>query len=262
MSKRISGTKEWAVVNVNCVEGCGSDCKYCYSRYNAIDRFGLVKYGEWTKEVVQENSVNKTRKLEKGVVMFPSAHDIRPSILEPCLKTIKNILKPGNKILIVSKPHLDCITRLCDELTFYKNKILFRFTIGSMNNEILKYWEPNVPLFEERFDSLKLAFTEGYNTSISCEPMLDSNNVVNLFYKLVPFVTNTIWIGKMNGIDNRVKINTEEERLAVNKIEEEQQDKNIFKIYNALKHEEKIRWKDSIKEVIGLEDGEKAGMDF
>ena len=30
--KRLFGTKEWADVNFNFINGCTHDCKYCYSK--------------------------------------------------------------------------------------------------------------------------------------------------------------------------------------------------------------------------------------
>jgi DNA repair photolyase len=106
----------------------------------------------------------------------------------------------------VSKPHLECIKKICYELVQYKPQIQFRFTIGSANSEVLKFWEPNAPSFEERVDCLKYANNEGFSTSVSCEPMLDENigDVVDI---VSPYVTDTIWIGKANQLFSRLNIN-------------------------------------------------------
>ena len=40
-SKIISGTKEWAKENVNCVTGCSNNCRYCYARAMGT-RVGIV----------------------------------------------------------------------------------------------------------------------------------------------------------------------------------------------------------------------------
>ena len=43
----ISGTREWAVENVNIILGCPHKCRYCYARANAL-RFGKIKRAaEW-----------------------------------------------------------------------------------------------------------------------------------------------------------------------------------------------------------------------
>ena len=61
------------------------------------------------------------------------------------------------------------------------------------NNEVLKFWEPGAPSFDERIACLKYAYEAGYATSISCEPMLDDK--IDLVIDAVrPDVTHSIWI--------------------------------------------------------------------
>ena len=56
--------------------------------------------------------------------MFPSTHDITPFYLPAALVTLKALLDKGNKVLIVTKPHMECITPLCAELAIYREQIL------------------------------------------------------------------------------------------------------------------------------------------
>ena len=261
-SQKVSGTKEWASATANCVTGCEHECRYCYARYNMCDRFKKVAHGDWGNKKVRPWDVKKKRQKVDGAVMFPTTHDICPSVLGECLEVIDNILSVGNDILIVSKPHLECIKAICDRFGSFKDKILFRFTIGSVNDEILSYWEPGAPKFLERLKSLRFAFLEGFKTSVSCEPMLDGNNMIQLFLTLVPYVTDSIWIGKMNHIESRVRIENEEDRLAVEKIKAGQTDICVNEIYEALKDETKVKWKESFKEVLGLELATEIGQDI
>ena len=91
--------------------------------------------------------------------------------------------------------------------------------------------------------------------------MLDSAKVVRLFHKLEPWVTDAIWIGKMNDIARRVSIRTKEDRRRVEAIEAGQTDERTRQIYAELKHHPKVKWKDSIKEVLGLKRPDEAGLD-
>ncbi|KKK65407.1 hypothetical protein LCGC14_2974430, partial [marine sediment metagenome] len=79
--------------------------------------------------------------------------------------------------------------------SFYEKRdlIQFRFTITSIDNNLLSFWEPNAPLFEERLESLIHSFEKGYKTSISVEPFLDLDPFL-LIDELAPFVTESIWI--------------------------------------------------------------------
>ena len=265
-NKKISGTAEWAVANANCITGCRHDCVYCFARYNACERFKNVAIGNWTKEKVNWKSANKSWPKILGQVMFPSTHDISPNTknlktLDANITCLKNILKPGNNVLIVSKPHIECITRICEEFKNYKSQILFRFTIGALDNEILRHWEPNAPSFGERFDCLQHAFKAGFETSVSCEPMLDSDGIIQLFDILEQYVTDGIWIGMMNQVRQRVKIQTAEDKKYVDMIVKGQTETRIRAIYKELKDDPKVRWKESFKTVLGLDLAEKAGED-
>jgi len=260
-NKRISGTREWASVNVNCVIGCRHNCRYCFARYNAIVRFKNVKPADWDKPRINWKEVNKKRPKYDGVVMFPTTHDILPEVLDACLTCLRNLLEAGNDVLIVSKPHPECIQAICDAFGQYKDHILFRFTIGAINNDILKYWEPGAPSFEDRLTSLRIAYDKGFETSVSAEPMLDMDHAVELFDTLVQFVTDAIWIGKMNRINQRVKMVSTEDELQVEKIENSQTDTKVWNVYNTLKDRPQIKWKESIKEVVGLPLATEAGLD-
>ncbi len=181
--------------------------------------------------------------------MFPSSHDIEPAFLEPCMATLGKLLAAGNQVLVVSKPHLTCIERICAEFVQFKRSILFRFTIGALDSTILKFWEPGAPSFEERLASLQHAFRDGYVTSVSAEPMLDSPRIVELFNRLSPFVTDKVWVGTLNRARNCI-MEWQKIDAKIRQIEANQTKTKLLAIYEALKNEPKIAWKDSFAAVI------------
>jgi len=207
----------------------------------------------WERPVIRLNDVKKKiSKWNESLVMFPSSHDITPNNIEEAMIVLRKILEADNEVLIVSKPHYDCIKRICDEFAGYKNKILFRFTIGSYDNEVLKFWEPNAPDLKERMKSLKYAFNSGYNTSVSCEPMMD-NRVDKVIDAVRPYVTETIWVGKVNLLWSRLERNTDMNDKLVKmakQLEQWQTDDNILLLYSKYKNDPVIRWKDSIQKVV------------
>lgn len=213
----------------------------------------------WKEEIVRSKDLNKKwRLVEGGRVMFPSSHDITPVHLKESIQFLRNILSPGSEVLIVSKPHLECIKAICDEFNAYKEKILFRFTIGSVNNETLRFWEPGAPSFDERMSSLKYAYDAGYQTSISCEPMLD-NKIGKVIDILRPYVTHSIWLGKMIDTKDRLTLNTEltqELKDRANQLYAWQSDDEIKALYEIYKNDSLIRWKSDIKEIVGIPLGE------
>lgn len=246
-----TGTKEWAASNVNIHRwGCEHDCRYCYGRYNAVRRFKHCTAQQWLRPVIDWRRVRKSYRKREGIVMFPSSHDITLSNLSACLTVLGKLLSAGNKVLIVSKPHLVCIKAICDELSRFKKQITFRFTIGSDNDAVLKFWEPNAPGFAERLECLKHAFYEGFATSVSAEPFLD-DNVERLYLALRAHVTDTFWIGKLRDFDRRVDLAdiTESKMLYVHILKHCQSDEAVRQLHERLNGRPKIMWKDSIREI-------------
>jgi len=186
--------------------------------------------------------------------MFPTTHDILPAFLYECLKVLEKLLAAGNRILVVTKPHRRCIMALCREFPKYRDQILFRFTITAIDSWLLSYWEPEAPTFSERLACLRYVFENGWQTSVSCEPLLDAQNVNRLVSTVERYVTDTIWIGKMNRIWSRVPPGTSESAICA--IENGQTDIQIALIYSRLKDNAKIRWKDSYRKVLRLEAAE------
>jgi len=258
---RITGTREWSVGTVNCCKGCTHNCRYCWARAQAL-RFKWIQSPEqWLLPQVRQHEVTKKRKKAKGTIMFPSTHDITPEVLVPCTRVLRNLLEAGNRVLVVSKPHWETIQTICAEFADYRPRILFRFTIGAEDNEILSYWEPNAPGFEERLACLQHAHGEGFQTSISVEPMLDSAGVVDLVHTLASLVTDSIWIGKMNRIRHAFKAVSDKDEAAIQEIQQGQTDARIWAIYDALKYHPKVSWKDSVKKVVGIAPLAQPGLD-
>ena len=196
--------------------------------------------------------------------MFPTSHDITPSNVQICTAFMKEMLHPGNDVLIVSKPHAECVVRLCRELQGYRDQITFRFTIGSTQDDVLQFWEPGAPLFMERLHSLMYAHQCGFQTSISCEPMLDAD-IEAVLSAVIPYVTDSIWIGLPNHMKQRLTLNGHTDRETMRRAGELLAlftDDHIRALHSRLKGNPKIRWKDSIKKVLGLDRPTEAGLDI
>jgi len=257
----IHGTSEWSVKTVNCCTGCSHDCRYCYAKGMA-SRFKQVTAEQWPLERIRTKDVIKTHKKYDGQVMFPSSHDITPNNLDACMTVLENLLAAGNRVLVVSKPHLECIKAICERFDKFKEKILFRFTIGACDDQILSYWEPNAPGYAERKKSLIFAYEKGFQTSVSVEPMLDSANIDTLIADLSPHVTHSIWVGTMNHLGRFGKGSDVVLRQEIEKIKRGQTDDKIKALYNRHKHNPLIKWKKEIKKVVGIPVPKQNGLDI
>lgn len=260
---KISGTKEWAESNFNLLDGCSHDCLYCYGHAIKV-RFKQLDGHEWCEEQLRVDPRTMKVPRRSGRIMLPTTHDITPKHIEEHVILIGRLLEVGNTLLIVSKPHYECIQRLCEEFAASKGRITFRFTIGSVDNKVLRFWEPGALSFDERLRSLKYAYDQGFQTSVSIEPMLEGD-VDALIVAVEAFVTDTIWLGKINRLKSNLTLNgfTTPEILArAEALIAGQNDVAIKALYERHKGNPKIRFKESIKKVVGLELQTKSGMDL
>ena len=93
--------------------------------------------------------------------------------------------------------------------------------------------------------------------------MLD-DHVDSVIDKVRPYVTNSIWLGKVNrlrGILRQNKVNNPKVYRKADKLIESQNDGAIKQLYDRYKDDEIIKWKESVKKVAALMLNQKAGMD-
>ena len=257
-----SGTQEWAASNVNIQDGCEHDCRYCYAKTMAI-RFKRATAGSWKRSQIRQHDLDRGFTRRTGRIMFPTAHDITDQNLDDCLTVLRRMLVAGNDLLIVSKPRLACVTRMCEELAQFRTQIVFRFSIGSTKDSILSYWEPGAPSFKMRLACLQYAYAQEFQTSVSGEPMLDGDPDA-LIVAVRPYVTDSIWLGKINRLRQILPFNCPGDAEAVRrgaKLVALQSDKAICALYARHRRDPKIKWKDSIKAVVGLDRPCAAGLD-
>lgn len=260
--KPAHGTGEWAAHNVNFQSGCRNRCSYCYASAMAI-RFGRKTTESWGIPEIDPEKVNRKYGKMSGRIMMPTSHDLDETNIEAYLTVLKKLLVAGNDVLVVSKPRLECIRRLCKELTANKTQITFRFTIGSADDTVLKAWEPGAPSFKERLACLKHAFEKGYATSVSCEPMLDGD-IHAVIRKAKPYVTDSIWLGVANRLRGTIAINRpgDADMLAMaNRLIGIMTDEFITGLYDRYHNDTVIKWKESIKKIVGLERPTVKGLD-
>lgn len=260
--KAAHGVGEWANDSINLAQGCEHDCAYCFAKAMAI-RFHRSTPESWKNPVIRKEAIGKNYYQQEGRIMMPTSHDITPLNINEFLTVLMKVLEAGNEILIVSKPHLPCIKAICKTAAAYKKQITFRFTIGSADDKVLKAWEPGAPSFGERLDSLKWAHQEGYETSLSCEPMLDTS-IDQVIEACRPYVTDSIWLGRANNLRQALSLNRpgdEKAKALGEQLLAEQTDDYLRELYHRYKDDPLIKYKDSIKKVAGLDRPTVNGLD-
>ena len=93
--------------------------------------------------------------------------------------------------------------------------------------------------------------------------MLD-NRIDIVIDDLSRYVSDAIWLGKMNFAVRRLKANghfNAENQIAAKQLLEWQSDEAITALFYRYKDNPLIKWKESIKKVVGLEVSTKKGED-
>ncbi|MFO1515072.1 MAG: hypothetical protein U1F83_19560 [Verrucomicrobiota bacterium] len=252
LARKGKGVEEWSDRSYNICKGCEHGCLYCYARAQR-NRFDptVRQPGQWERQHLKENSKLGKSICSDKVVMFPSTHDITPHFVNEAVTTVRNLIAGGNHVLIVSKPHLSVVRTLCRQLGAHKTPIMFRFTIGSLDESLCAFWEPGAPAPAERVEALKHAFENGFRTSVSIEPMLGSvDTTIQLVQHLESYVADTIWIGRMQRVPRKLNAHVEGFAAACKLMRSQQTDAEVLRLVRRLQNHGKVRWKDSIKAVM------------
>jgi len=247
-----TGTKEWAETNINIQLGCEHNCRYCYARYDAVKRFRRCSAEGWANPVIDQAKVDREYRKFSGRVMFPSTHDITPRNISECMVVLRRLLDAGNDVLIVTKPHWKCVTLMCEMFKRFRRQITFRFTIGSTQNDVLRFWEPGAPNYNERLGCLIYAFHTGYSTSVSCEPFLGPFPQYT-YEAVVKYLTDSFWLGKMRNFNQRVDLAgaTESQKLRyVELLKTASLDQCVIAYYRMLKDRPYVKFKDSVRKIV------------
>lgn len=246
-----TGAGEWAGYSCNIGDGCSSGCLYCYAENMKVVRFKYVESAEaWRNEVIKDCTTKKCKKYDEPI-MFPTTHNLSPTYLHPFKCHLYNILSARNIVFLVSKPHRECIEAICSEFSSFRDTLTFRFTIGGLDNDVMKHWEPGAPSLAERLDCLQYAFEQGFKTSVSAEPMLGGPvEAEKLYYTVEPYVTEDIWFGKMKYISGLKNDPDPVIAAQANAVFDNQTNDEIMELVGKLKGLPKVSWKDSIKDII------------
>lgn len=246
------GTREWAEKNFNLFSGCMNDCRYCYAKDMAI-RYGRKTPKDWHIMAPLKHIVYP----KDSLVMFPSTHDLFYWYIDEIEEAVEKLLDRGNMLLIVTKPSPRVIKDLVDFFGIYygstvSGRVEFRFTIGSDDNEALKFWEPFAPSLKERLEAIKIL--DDFNDeddkfrlrySISMEPLLTLNpeNLIRMIPNAKEF-----WLGKMNHFDLGSPKGYDERKYfrKQKKINSPNFWKVLYLRFKDLGVLDRIRWKDSV----------------
>lgn len=232
-----TGTKEWADFTLNTQKGCINNCVYGYCHKKIAPMFKLMPSLGWnhpeyrSKEWIVKKIKSKECQ-EAKVIMYASMHDFTPDNIDLCCWAIEQLLKLTTaQLLLVSKPRESCIGQIAEQFKEFKDRIEFRFTLGTFWQPTLDIWEPECSSVQERIICIReVPKIWGYKVSVSMEPLLEPKlaELEEIIANFEYWNVASIWIGAMNYIPDAPKLDYQ-------------------LIYNTFKGNPKIKFKESFR---------------
>ena len=199
MTKEKTGVQEWAKHSFNFQKGCSNGCKYCYAR-KMLKRFEPDVDFDNPMLHLTKTAAALLQKTVGGIIMFPTMHDISELNKQYYKHYLYILLNNNNKVLVVTKGNKEIFEVIDHIVTNCPDKLHnleLRVTIGSIDSNVLKHFEPFAPLVNDRLKVLSYALRNGIKVSISCEPMLDRS--VLCLIQRAKELNCDIWFGLANG---------------------------------------------------------------
>lgn len=240
---------EWAIRRENIQIGCEHGCKYpCYA-FTIRHHYDHITWEDWLKPKInlakaQKRIILSTKHKEIKAAhpelydfMFPTSSDITPLNIGASRLKIHRMIQSTGSILIVSKPHFECILAIISDplVQRYKAKMDFRFTVGSLDDAVIQHWETATPLPEERLRCIRYVVGNGFRCTISMEPLLETEipRITTMIQTLEAAGVSEIWIGAVQYSANAPRL-------------------NFRAIYENIKLDPKIKWKSSFQKHLKL----------
>ena len=260
--KSKTGTGEWCTHEADVGVGCENNCRYCYAACTAHrfrDSWGMPR-DQWHNYRHRLDWVEKilNSRLNGATVMFPTKHDFNCHNWQDAAKCIKHMINSGNRVLMVTKggKWADSVITWLVENDYLRNPTEFelRVTITGFF-ATCKFWEPGASR-TERLDTLHEANDRSIRTSVSCEPLLEAETICDrhdIIRLSLHSCTGDVWVGKLRNLNQRVdlsKVTNGQHARYIAPLIEMQTDENILRLVDAFKNEPRVKWKDSIREVI------------
>jgi hypothetical protein len=90
-------------------------------------------------------------------------------------------------------------------------------------------------------------------------------NTIKLAETVMQYVTDAVWLGKVNRMKGILKLNCGDDLVtqkAAEQLEKSQTDEWARRLYKHFNDNPQIKWKDSMKKVLGLNRPSEMGLDI
>lgn len=215
---------EYSPLAVNLYRGCLHGCEYCYApsaTFKKKETFFSSSFIQPRVDILSKLEKDcKKFKGDKREILFSFTSDAYQPIekdLQITRKALKMFLENDLFPVILTK-NGELASRDFDILSKFKKKKFGVTLTTDIESESLK-WEPKANLPNSRIESLENAWTQGIETFVSFEPVINTDAVYRLIDKTHEFV-DFYKVGKLNYHPHQKTIDWVEFReKVINKLE-------------------------------------------
>lgn len=269
--KALFGFNQWGKREnrENIYYGCFNNCFYCGVRRTQCLWLKKRPFNQWHLMEFKKEQYNQDIFKRNDVSICFTGHDIFPFNQRLCFKFLKRLINPHkdiyNRVLIVTKPRFSVIKDLLRYLSNYQllQYAEIRFTITTKRTDLLKFWEENASLYDERKKCLEYIYSFDYPYEVKnswvIEPILDDpDDLLNLIDENKDLIRGDIWLGLMNRISSRkALIERGYSKIYIthhNRIRNIYSKENLEFLLRNLENNKKIKYKESLlkKDLLSL----------
>jgi DNA repair photolyase len=192
--------REYSELAVNLYKGCPHGCVYCYvphclrrKKEDFHSNFGPRKD---IVNLIQKDLIEMKEAKDKRVVLFCFTCDPYPGDYEDNKYTQQalELFKAYNQpFQMLTKGGM----KAARDFHLYKKTDAYATTLTLLDEKQSLKWEPDAPLPKSRIESLRKAKEKGITTWVSFEPVVDPEQVYQLYETTKEFV-DLYKIGKLN----------------------------------------------------------------
>jgi DNA repair photolyase len=157
---------------VNISAGCAHNCIYCYSKgYSIYPGDNSIEiYENMVLKIADE--LKRKRKKPDAVYFCPSCDPFQPlpQIQQIAFEVMKLILENNIGIQFVTKGNIS--EEIIDLFKKHNTKIAGQIGLISVDDKILKVFEPNAAIAKQRINQLERLIKIGVQMSVRCDPMI------------------------------------------------------------------------------------------
>lgn len=194
--------REYSPLAVNLYTGCGHQCSYCYvPRVLHMDRYEFDNNPKARERSIEQliKSAKKYKSTNKQVLMSFTTDPYNPlnDTLQLTTEALKIFLNYKIPVAILTKSGLKPLKDLSVIKLFGKHiKVGASLTYDNDNDS--KRIERGAALPQERIEMLKQLHLSGVRTWVSFEPIMSTEQTINLIERTIAFV-DEYQFGKLSG---------------------------------------------------------------